>query len=126
LFDAWAGSAWRSTATYSDDVERYAQAMRIHPAYYCAAEYFRWLVRSLPRKDGRRFAESLHNPVRAPVLQLHGEVDSCVLAATAQGSGQFVSGSYEWRILDGVGHFPHNERPELVSGELIRWAKTSG
>lgn len=125
LFDSWAGSAWRSTASYSGDVERYAQAMRIHPAYYCASEYFRWLVRSLPRTDGRRFAASLRSPVRAPVLQLHGEVDGCVLAATAQGSSRFVSGSYEWRILEGVGHFPHNERPELVSGELIRWAKAT-
>jgi len=26
-------------------------------------------------------------------------------------------------VLDGVGHFPHNEVPELISGELIRWAK---
>jgi hypothetical protein len=28
-------------------------------------------------------------------------------------------------VLDGVGHFPQNEVPELVSGELIRWAKLS-
>jgi pimeloyl-ACP methyl ester carboxylesterase len=125
LFDAWSGQIWRDSSSYGADVERYAEAMRIHPAYYCAAEYFRWLVRSLPRKDGRRFAESLRSPVRAPVLQLHGDVDGCVLPATAQGSGQFVSGNYEWHSIDGVGHFPHNERPDLVSGELIRWAKAS-
>jgi pimeloyl-ACP methyl ester carboxylesterase len=80
-------------------------------------------VRSLPRADGRRFAESLRVPITAPVLQLHGDFDTCVLASTAQGSGQFVSGAYEWRVLDGVGHFPHNEVPELISGELVRWAK---
>ena len=34
-----------------------------------------------------------------------------------------MSGKYEWRVLDGVGHFPHDETPEFVSGELIRWAK---
>jgi pimeloyl-ACP methyl ester carboxylesterase len=125
LFDSWSGPAWQRSSSYAVDVERYAEAMRIHPAYYCAAEYFRWLVRSLPRKDGRRFAESLRSPVRAPVLQLHGDLDGCVLPATAQGSGQFVSGNYEWRSIAGVGHFPHNERPDLVSGELIRWAKAS-
>jgi pimeloyl-ACP methyl ester carboxylesterase len=125
LFDAWTGSSWRGTAEYFSDVERYAQAMRIHPVYFCAAEYFRWLVRSLPRPDGRRYAESLRRPVRAPVLQLHGAQDRCVLPATAQGSGQYVAGSYEWRVLDGVGHFPHNEAAERVSGELIRWAKAT-
>jgi pimeloyl-ACP methyl ester carboxylesterase len=125
LFDTWTGPHWRGTPDYRTDVARYAEAMRIHPVAYCAAEYFRWLVRSVPRKDGRRFAESLRRPVRAPVLQLHGAADGCVLPATAQGSGQFVTGSYEWRVLPGVGHFPHNEAPELVSGELIRWAKSA-
>jgi pimeloyl-ACP methyl ester carboxylesterase len=105
------------------DVERYAEAMRVHPVAYCASEYFRWLVRSMVRPDGRRFADSLRAPIAAPVLHLHGDFDSCVLPSTAQGSGQYVTGDYEWRVLDGVGHFPHNEVPELISGELIRWAK---
>ncbi len=125
LFDTWTGPRWRGTPGYVADVARYAEALRIHPVYFCAAEYFRWLVRSVPRKDGRRFADSLRQPVTAPVLQLHGDFDTCVLPATAQGSGQFVTGRYEWRVLDGVGHFPHNEVPELISGELIRWAKLS-
>ena len=123
LFDAWTGPHWRGTPGYVADVERYAEAMRIHPVAFCASEYFRWLVRSLVRPDGKHFADSLRAPIAAPVLQLHGDFDSCVLPSTAQGSGQYVTGEYEWRMLDGVGHFPHNEVPELVSGELIRWAK---
>lgn len=123
LFDRWTGPRWRGTPGYAADVERYAEAMRIHPVAYCAAEYFRWLVRSLPRPDGRRFTESLKAPVAAPTLQLHGSFDTCVLPATAQGSGQYVAGEYEWRLLDGVGHFPHNEVPGTISGELVRWAK---
>jgi pimeloyl-ACP methyl ester carboxylesterase len=124
LYDRWTGPRWRGTPGYVADVERYAQAMRIHPVSFCAAEHFRWLVRSLPRSDGRRWADALRAPITAPVLQLHGDFDSCVLPSTALGSGQYVAGEYEWRQLDGVGHFPHNEVPDLVSGELIRWAKT--
>jgi pimeloyl-ACP methyl ester carboxylesterase len=123
LFDTWTGPRWRGTPDYVADVERYAQAMRVHPVAYCASEYFRWLVRSTVRPDGRRFADSLRTPITAPVLHLHGDFDSCVLPSTAQGSGQYVTGDYEYRVLDGVGHFPHNEVPELISGELIRWAK---
>lgn len=123
LYDTWTGPRWRGTPGYVADVERYAAAMRIHPVGYCSAEYFRWLVRSLPRADGRRFAQDLRTPITAPVLHLHGDFDTCVLPSTAQGSGQYVTGDYEWRVLDGVGHFPHNETPELISGELIRWAK---
>jgi pimeloyl-ACP methyl ester carboxylesterase len=124
LYDRWSGPRWRGTPRFVADVERYAQAMRIHPVSYCAAEHFRWTVRSLVRSDGRRYAASLRSPISAPVLHLHGDFDTCVLPRTAQGSGQYVSGPYEWRVLDGVGHFPHNEVPEFVSGELIRWAKT--
>jgi pimeloyl-ACP methyl ester carboxylesterase len=126
LFDTWTGPRWRGTPGYVNDVERYAEAMRIHPVAFCASEYFRWLARSLVRPDGRRFADALRAPISAPVLHLHGDFDTCVLPSTAQGSGQYVTGPYEWRVLDGVGHYPQNEVPELISGELVRWAKQHG
>jgi pimeloyl-ACP methyl ester carboxylesterase len=124
LYDRWTGPRWRGTPRYVVDVERYAQAMRIHPVSYCAAEHFRWELRSVFRGDGRAYARSLRPPVAAPVLHLHGDFDTCVLPSTAQGSGRYVSGEYEWRLLDGVGHFAHNEVPDVISGELVRWAKT--
>ncbi len=123
LFGRWTGPRWRGTSGYLADVERYAQALRIHPVAHLALEHFRWLVRSIPRPDGRRYAKAMRRPIEAPVLHLHGDLDSCVLPRTAQGSGRYVTGEYEWRLLDRVGHFPQNEAPELVSGELTQWAK---
>ena len=77
--------------------------MRIHPVAHCSLEFFRWAVRSLPRPDGRAYARSMQQPISKPVLQLHGELDGCVLPATAQGSSRHVSADYEWRLLAGVG-----------------------
>jgi pimeloyl-ACP methyl ester carboxylesterase len=125
LYDRWTGPRWRGTPGYVTDVERYARAMRIHPVSFCAAEHYRWTVRSLFRPDGRRYADAMRTPITAPVLHLHGDFDTCVLPATAAGSGKYVTGRYEWRVLDGIGHFPHDEAPESLSGELIRWAKTA-
>ena len=123
LFETWSGPRWRGTPSYVEAVERYAEAMRIHPVAHCSLEFFRWAVRSLPRPDGRRYMESMRAPIRRPVLQLHGDFDSCVLPRTAQGSSRHVSADYEWRLLTGIGHFPQHEAPERVSDELIRWAK---
>jgi len=81
------------------------------------------MVRSQLRPDGYRYAKSLSQPVSAPTLQLHGALDSCTLPRTALGSGRYVAAAYEWRLIDDVGHFPHEEAPDLVTGELVRWAK---
>jgi pimeloyl-ACP methyl ester carboxylesterase len=123
LFDTWSGPRWRGTPGYHEAVERYAEAMRIHPVAHCSLEFFRWAVRSLIRPDGRAYADSMRVPIRCPVLQLHGDFDGCVLPRTAQGSSRHVSADYEWHLLTGVGHFPQHEVPERVSDELIRWAK---
>jgi pimeloyl-ACP methyl ester carboxylesterase len=123
LFDTWSGPRWRGSPSYSTATRRYAEAMRIHPVAHCSLEFFRWAVRSLPRPDGRAYARSMQRPIGRPVLQLHGDLDRCVLPSTAQGSSRHVSADYEWRLLAGVGHFPQHERPEQVSDELIRWAK---
>ena len=53
---ARAGAARPATSPTSSATPRRCASTRSH---YCAAEYFRWLVRSLPRTDGRRFAASL-------------------------------------------------------------------
>ena len=119
LLHAWGGPG------YPDgDADRlYRNAMQILAAPHCALEPYRWAFRSLPRSDGRRFRRAVRRPLETPTLQLHGAADVCALPRTAAGSGRYVAAAYEWRLLDGVGHFPHEEAPEQVSGELVRWCK---
>jgi pimeloyl-ACP methyl ester carboxylesterase len=99
-------------------------AMQILAVPHCALEYFRWAVRSVPRSDGRRFRRTVRQPITAPTLQMHGERDGCVLVGTAQGSSRYVNADYEWRLLPGVGHFPHEEAPAEVNDALIRWCRS--
>jgi pimeloyl-ACP methyl ester carboxylesterase len=122
LIGRWSGPAWRRSREFSDAVERYVRAMQVRPVAHCALEHFRWLVRSVPRGDGRRYAAMMAEPVAVPVLQLHGALDTCILPRTAEGSIRHVSGSFEWKLLDGIGHFPQEEVPVEVSQETIRWA----
>jgi pimeloyl-ACP methyl ester carboxylesterase len=121
LLRRWSGPDWVSTADFAEAVERYRSAARIPQAAYGAMEYHRWAGRSQLRPDGLRFARRMAAPVTAPTLQLHGELDACVLPSTAEGSGRYVAGAYEWRTLPRVGHFPQEEAPDAVTTALLSW-----
>jgi pimeloyl-ACP methyl ester carboxylesterase len=120
---AWSGPAWVQTADFAAYELECRRAMQIPQAAFCALETFRWGMRSLVRLRGHRFRRQLRTPVRVPTLHLHGGLDRVVRPAAAQGSGLYVSWPYEWRVIPGVGHFPHREAPDLVAGEILRWAK---
>jgi pimeloyl-ACP methyl ester carboxylesterase len=119
----WSGPAWTRTEDFADYERACRTAMQIPQASFCAMEYYRWAVRSLTRPSGWKFNRLLAAPIGLPVLQLHGSLDSCLLPSTAAGSGRYVSGPYDWRLLPGIGHFPQSEAPEVVNGELIRFLK---
>jgi pimeloyl-ACP methyl ester carboxylesterase len=120
----WAGPGWVSTEDFGAYARACRTAMQIPQAAFCAMESFRWAMRSLMRLQGGRFRAHMRQPIDdTPTLQLHGGLDPLVLPATALGSGRYVEAAYEWRLLPGVGHFPHREAPELVTGEIIGWMK---
>jgi pimeloyl-ACP methyl ester carboxylesterase len=119
----WAGPAWARTADFAEYEQACRTAMQIPQAAFCAMEAFRWGIRSLLRLHGHRFRALVREPIVTPTLHLHGALDPLVLPATALGSGRYVIAAYEWRLLSDVGHFPHREAPDLVTGEIIRWMK---
>lgn len=117
ILAGWSGPGWPDPET-----ERiYRRAMRIPPVAHTALEYHRWFTRSTLRPDGLQYARHMRAPIQAPTLQLHGAVDSCVPPRLARGAGRHVEAPYRWKVLDGVGHFPHEERPDTFNAELIGW-----
>lgn len=117
LLAAWSGPGWPDP-----DTERfYRTAIQVPGVAHCALEGWRWAVRSLPRPDGARFHRAMRPPVQVPVLALHGTADPAVLPATAEGSAAYVTAPFTWRPLPGVGHFPHEEAADTVTGHLLDW-----
>jgi len=123
LLRVWSGPEWPLTSDFATASAAYRAVMQAPAAAHLACEYFRWTMRSMLRPDGWRYTRLLSAPVTAPTLQLHGALDRCVLPSTAQGSGRYATAEYEWRLLPDVGHFPHEEAPDAVTGEIVRWAK---
>jgi pimeloyl-ACP methyl ester carboxylesterase len=119
----WGGRDWVGTPEFDDYEAKCREAMQIPQVSFCAMEAYRWAVRSVLRIQGYRFVKLLQQPIVAPTLQLHGAEDNAILPRTALGSGRYVIADYEWRLLDGIGHFAHQEAPDLVAGEVLRWAK---
>ncbi|GAB1819279.1 alpha/beta fold hydrolase [Herbidospora sp. RD11066] len=117
LLDEWSGPSWPSEELNPV----YQDVFQIPASAHCALEYHRWFARSQLRPDGRRYARQMRTEVEAPTLQLHGALDTCMLPRTAQGSGKFVAAPYRWRLIEGTGHFPHEERPDVFNAELLSW-----
>jgi len=117
LLRRWAAPGWPDP----EAAARYRAAMQIPQVAHSALEFYRWVFRSVPRPDGLRFARHMRAPVHAPTLHLHGALDGAVHPRTADGSGRYVTGSYRWRLLEGVGHFPHEEAAEEFTAELLGW-----
>ena len=120
LLTRWGGPGFPDAETTA----RCREAMQIPGVAHSALEWYRWAVRSLTRPSGIRFLKLLDRGVQAPVLQLHGALDSCLLPSTAHGSGAWAHGGYELQLIDGVGHFPHQEAPDVVSEALIEHARS--
>jgi pimeloyl-ACP methyl ester carboxylesterase len=122
----WSGPDWQAQPDFIAYEMLCREAFCIPQVSFCALEAYRWAVRSVLRLQGYRFVKQLQQPIMAPTLHLHGAADTAVLPRTAQGSGRYVRSEYEWRLLDGVGHFPHREASDHVTGEILRWAKEAG
>ena len=102
-------------------LEVYRRAMRVPFVAHSSMEYYRWAMRSVPRRDGRRFAAAVQDRITVPVLQLHGELDEFVLPATAVASHHRAGTALTYQLIPGAGHFLPEEAPEQVTQALLSW-----
>lgn len=121
LFSEWGGRpGWMPR----DDEAVYLDAVRVPFAAHSQMEQLRWLWRSLPRLDGRRYMARLAETRPLPALQVHGLRDGLRPAHKAPISSDvaaLVGPDYHLELLPGVGHFLPEEAPDEVTGILLRW-----
>ncbi|RNL83282.1 alpha/beta fold hydrolase [Halostreptopolyspora alba] len=119
ILRAWSRPGWPDPTT-----ERHLRdAFQIPGVAHCSLEGHRWLFRSQVRPDGQRYMRRMRTPIGVPVLQVHGAMDPFLLPRSAQGSGRYVDAPYRWRMVEGAGHFPHQEQPDRVTAALLGWLR---
>ncbi|MGD9956666.1 MAG: alpha/beta fold hydrolase [Candidatus Nanopelagicales bacterium] len=116
----WSGSAWPDDETAAI----YRAAMLVPNTAHCSVEFHRWAIRSIPRRDGRRFQAAVAEPVVVPVLQIHGLHDGAILPSSVEGSKEYAGAGYDLAELEGVGHFPQEEDPAAFDAVLLPWLDT--
>lgn len=121
ILRAWSAPAWTRTDEFAEVVRRNRDAMLIPGAAHSAMEYYRWAARSQLRTEGRRFVATVDRPMTVPVLHLHGADDPCLLESTARASHRWGGPAYTYRVLPGLGHFPHQEAPEATTAALAEF-----
>ncbi|MEY9848248.1 alpha/beta fold hydrolase [Streptacidiphilus sp. MAP5-3] len=108
-----------------EELIAYRQAIMLSNSRHCSIEPYRWLMRSMGRPDGLQFSRRMNRTLHVPTLHVHGADDPVLLAGTAAGSAAYVDAPYTWQVLDGVGHYPHEEAPEVFNELLLGWLKES-
>lgn len=120
LLAEWGGGPWLDR-----DAERtYLEALRVPFAAHSQLEQLRWLGRSGPRPDGRRFLTALRTARPLPVLHLHGARDGLVpphAVALGRETAALVGPDYTYELVADSGHFLPEQATEHVTRTLLTW-----
>jgi pimeloyl-ACP methyl ester carboxylesterase len=111
-------------AVDAEALDRYERAMQLPFVAHTCMEYYRWAVRSLTRRDGRRFADAIHGPITVPVLQVQGARDPWILPETAAASRRWAAGPARYEVIGSAGHYLPEEAPARVTSILVDWLRT--
>ena len=109
------GPVWKASRDFTETVARMRLAIRIPGAARGAVEHLRWVARSPLRHDGHRHREALARPVTAPVLHVVGDADRFTPASSLADAREQCTGWYTLSTVRGVGHYPAEEAPRLVT-----------
>jgi pimeloyl-ACP methyl ester carboxylesterase len=119
-WQSWSPPGWFDAATFD------AVARSFENPDWAEVTLHAYRVRWGEAPPDPRYAELAERHVSTrtisvPTLMMQGGADRRMPSGGTEGREQYFTGSYERRVLDGVGHFPTREAPGAVSDLLLRF-----
>ena len=114
---------WRNWApgyAAAEEIQRALEALPDPERRRAALGYYRQNLRG----DG--LAAAIRLRPRVPVLYIHGRDDGCIQAGLATRAGSILPSGSRVELVDGAGHFPQLEQPELVASLVAGWIGRAG
>ena len=104
-----------------DELAAYRAAMSLPSVAHTSLEHLRWLVRSTPRPDGRRYLATMARQITVPVLSVRGGRDRLVPAAAFADDIDHVSGPLRTVVVPRSGHLLPEEAPGEITDLLLEF-----
>jgi pimeloyl-ACP methyl ester carboxylesterase len=61
--------------------------------------------------------------IQIPTLYIHGREDGCIGVELTDDVAQFFDNEFRKVVIDGAGHFVHQEKPELVNRVILEFLR---
>ncbi len=74
-----------------------------------------------PGEELAAFQKQIKGTIDVPTLYLHGALDGCIGWEVADGMEQHFPAGLEKILVEGVGHFLHQEQPETVNRYILEF-----
>jgi pimeloyl-ACP methyl ester carboxylesterase len=119
MWDTWSPQGWYGAQQFAAAAQSWTNAdfVDVTLQYYRA----RWNPAAQDPDYGVLQTRFESTPtLDVPTLLLQGLEDGVTLPESTDGAGRYFTNGYRRILLDGVGHFPQRENPELVAEEIVR------
>jgi pimeloyl-ACP methyl ester carboxylesterase len=103
----------------AEDMEALKRCFRAPGTTAAALGYYRATLGPLFRPADAGNAPAATKPIEVPAMMLQGRLDGCIGAELTEGMAAWFPRGLKIEIIDGAGHFVHQEKPDQVNA-LIR------
>ena len=110
-----------------EDMEALKQCFRAPGTLSAALGYYRATLGPLfrpPSPDAAGGAAAAPRPIEVPAMMLQGRTDGCIGAELTEGMAAFFPRGLKIEIIDGAGHFVHQEKPEQSNRLILDFLKS--